>query len=102
MKQAVGMQEQLVEAQNALSTKEFEGSAGGGVVMAVVTGGGELVSITNGPSVIDPTDAEMLSDLVVAAVNQATNAATDAASDQMGSLTCGMDLGGLGLGNPLG
>ena len=88
----------LVEAQNELSTKEFEGSAGG----AVVTGGGEVVSMTIDPSVIDPTDAEMLGDLVVAPVNQATKAATDAASDQMGSLTGGMDLGGLGLGNPLG
>ena len=95
MAQAAQMQEQLLAAQSELSAREFEGSAGGGVVSAVVTGGGQLLSVTVDPSVIDPDDPELLGDLVVAAVNQATKAVADATSQEMGGLTGGMDLGGL-------
>lgn len=82
-------------AQDELASKQFEGTSGGGVVTATVTGGGQLVGLTIDPSVIDPDDPEMLADLVVAAVNHASKAAADAASDQMGGLTGGLDLGGL-------
>ena len=95
MQQAAQMQEQLMAAQDEMSSKEFEGTSGGGVVTAVVTGGGDLRSVTIDPSVIDPGDPEMLGDLIVAAVNQATKAAQGAASDQMGDVTGGLDLGGL-------
>jgi nucleoid-associated protein EbfC len=92
MKQAQKMQEQLMAAQEELATKEFEGTAGGGVVKATVTGGHQLLTVKIDPSVIDPDDPEMLEDLVVAAVNAAMKQATDAAGDSMG----GMDMGGLG------
>ena len=95
MQQAAQMQEQLMAAQDELASRQFEGTAGGGVVTATVTGGGNLIGLAIDPSVIDPGDAEMLADLVVAAVNQASKAAADAASEQMGGLTGGMDLGGL-------
>lgn len=95
MQQAQKMQEQLAAAQADLATKTFEGTAGGGVVTATVSGSQELVSITIDPSVVDPGDIEMLQDLVVAAVNQAMKAATEAAGDQLGGLTGGLDLGGL-------
>lgn len=95
MKQAQKMQEQLAAAQEELATRTFEGTAGGGVVTATVSGAQELVSVTMDPSVVDPGDTEMLEDLVVAAVNQAMKAAADAAGDQLGGLTGGMDLGGL-------
>lgn len=93
MKQAQQMQEQLAQAQAELSERRFEGSAGGGVVTAVVTGGPELVEVKISPEVIDPDDVEMLEDLVVAAVRQAMDEAVKAANDQLGGLTGG--LGGL-------
>jgi hypothetical protein len=66
------------------------------VVKAKVTGGGSVVSVEIDPAVIDPDDAEMLGDLVVAAVNQALEAASGAAQEQMGDVTGG------GLGNLFG
>lgn len=95
MQQAQKMQEQLATAQAELATKSFQGTAGGGVVTATVSGSQELISIAIDPSVVDPDDVEMLQDLVVAAVNQAMKAATEAAGDQLGGLTGGLDLGGL-------
>ena len=95
MKQAQQMQEQLAAAQDELASATFEGSAGGGVVKATVTGSNEIVSVEIDPSVIDPEDPEMLGDLVVAAVNQAIKNAADAAQQSLGGLAGGLDLGGL-------
>lgn len=95
MQQAQKMQEQMASAQEALASQTFEGTSGGGVVRAIVTGNGSLLSVDIDPAVIDPDDPEMLGDLVVAAVNQALEAANDAAQSQMGGITGGMDLGGL-------
>jgi hypothetical protein len=95
MQQAQQMQEELATAQDQLASATFEGSAGGGVVKATVTGSNEIVSVAIDPSVIDPDDAEMLEDLVVAAVNQAIKNAADAAQQSLGGLTGGLDLGGL-------
>jgi DNA-binding YbaB/EbfC family protein len=92
MRQAQKMQEQMMAAQAELASKEFEGTSGGGVVKAVVSGGQELLSVKIDPEVIDPSDPEMLEDLVVAAVNAAFKQVQAAAGDSMG----GMDLGGLG------
>jgi DNA-binding YbaB/EbfC family protein len=95
MAQAQKMQQQLAAAQQELATRTFEGSAGGGMVMAKVTGGQELVEVTISPDVVDPEDVEMLQDLVVAAVRQAMEAAAAAASEQLGGLTGDLGLGGL-------
>ncbi len=95
MQQAQQMQEQLAKAQAELAERHFEGSAGGGMVTAVVTGGPELVEIKISPDVVDVDDVEMLEDLVVAAVRQAMEAAVEAASSQLGGLAGGLDLGGL-------
>ena len=95
MEQAQQMQQQLASAQEDLATQEFEGSAGGGVVTAKVSGSGEVMSVTFAPEVIDPSDPEMMGDLVVAAVNGALRAANEAASQQLGGLTGGLDIGGL-------
>ncbi|MDH5616532.1 MAG: YbaB/EbfC family nucleoid-associated protein [Acidimicrobiia bacterium] len=92
MKQAQKMQEQMLAAQEDLASRQFEGTAGGGVVKAVVNGANEVLTVTISPEVIDPADPEMLEDLVVAAVNGALRQAQQAAGDQMG----GLDLGGLG------
>jgi DNA-binding YbaB/EbfC family protein len=93
MKQAQQMQEQLAKAQAELAERRFEGSAGGGMVRAVVSGVPELIEIEISPDVVDPDDIEMLQDLVVAAVRQAMEEAARTTGEQLGGLTGG--LGGL-------
>jgi DNA-binding YbaB/EbfC family protein len=93
MKQAQQMQDQLAKTQAELAERRFEGSAGGGMVKAVVTGKPQLVEIEISPEVVDPDDIEMLQDLVVAAVRQAMEEAAQATNDELGGLTGG--LGGL-------
>ena len=65
------MQQDMLRIQGELETLTVDGSAGGGVVKAVVTGKQELVSVTIDPSAVDPSDVDMLQDLIVAAVNDA-------------------------------
>lgn len=90
MKQAQQMQAQLLEAQQQLSEREYEGSAGGGVVKARVTGAHRVVAIEIAPEVIDPEDPELLEDLVMAAVNAAMTQAATAAESELGGLAGGL------------
>lgn len=93
MKQAQALQKKLAQAQEELATKEVSGSAGGGMVTAVVNGGGtEVRSVAINPEAVDPEDVEMLQDLVVAAVNEALRAAKELESQTMGGLAGGMGL----------
>jgi DNA-binding YbaB/EbfC family protein len=93
LRQAQAMQRKLAQAQEELATKEVSGSAGGGVVIAVVAGGGtSLKSVTIDPDAVDPDDVEMLQDMVVVAVNEALRAAKELESETMGDIA-----GGLGL-----
>ncbi|WP_238017514.1 YbaB/EbfC family nucleoid-associated protein [Dactylosporangium sp. AC04546] len=96
MKQAQKMQQQMVAAQAELAEAELTGTAGGGLVTAVVRGSGEVVSIKIDPKAVDPDDVETLEDLVVAALHNAAQAARDLTEAKMGPLTAG--LGGLGGG----
>jgi DNA-binding YbaB/EbfC family protein len=99
MKQAQKMQAQLEAAQAELAQTQIEGSAGGGLVKATVTGAGELVSLVLDPKAVDPDDVETLQDLVVAAVRDARRVAEELAEAKMGPLTSGLGgmAGGLGL-----
>jgi len=101
MVQAAEMQASLAEKQRVLAGQTYEGSAGGGVVTAVITGAGDLVSVEISPSVVDPDDPEIIGDLVVAAVAQATTKMREAAASVMGlpALPEGLDLGSLGMGD---
>lgn len=90
MRQAQEMQAQLQSAQEELAAERLQGSAGGGLVTATVTGAGELVALTIAPSAVDPADAETLADLVVAAVRDATESAQRLAADRMGPLAQGL------------
>lgn len=92
---ALQMQQEMARIDAELKTAEVEGSAGGGVVKAVVTGKQALVSITIDPSAVDPADVEMLQDLVTAAVNEALDASRKLAEQKMGALSA--MTGGLGL-----
>jgi DNA-binding YbaB/EbfC family protein len=95
LRQAQQMQEQMLAAQEELASRTYEGRSGGGAVRVVVTGGGRIDSIAIDFAVIDPTDPEMLGDLIVVAANQALEAASSDASQAMGGLTGGLDLGDL-------
>ena len=95
MKQAQKMQQQLQAAQAELAETRIEGTAGGGLVVATVTGNSELLELTISPEAVDPSDLETLQDLVVAAVRDATRKAGELAADKMGPLTGGMS--GLGI-----
>ena len=96
MRQMQRMQEDMASAQAALAEETVEGSSGGGMVKATVTGTGELRGVKIAAEVVDPDDVEMLEDLVVAAVTEALRAAQELQAQQMGSVTGGLDLGSLG------
>jgi nucleoid-associated protein EbfC len=96
MRQMQKMQSDMAAAQDALAAAIVEGSAGGGMVKATVSGSGELQSVSISPDVVDPEDVEMLEDLVVAAVSDALRRAQELQAEKMGAVTGGMDLGGLG------
>ena len=100
MKQAQQMQEQLAAAQDQLGDIEVSSSAGGGMVKVTATGDMKVKEITIDPEAIDPSDVELLQDMILAAVNGALEQAEEAASKQMSAASGlgGMDLGALGLG----
>ena len=90
MKQAQKMQQDMAKKQAELEEMEFTASAGGGAVTATIK---QLTSLIIKPEVIDPEDAEMLCDLVMAAVNEAMKQSDDTYTAEMNKLTGGM--GGL-------
>ena len=95
MKQAQRMQKQMEETQTELEAKEYETSAGGGVVKVKINGQKEITEITIDQEVVDPDDVEMLQDLIMAAVNEAIRMQADDEKEQLGKITGGMG-GGLG------
>jgi DNA-binding YbaB/EbfC family protein len=91
----------LASAQEALSAQAdavnqtVEGSSGGGVVTVTMTGGGEVTGVTLSPQVVDPNDIDMLQDLIVAALRDATAKVTELQRQALGVLG-NLDLGALG------
>lgn len=99
LKQAKKMQAQLAEVQDSLSDVTVDATVGGGAVKATMDGNGELKSITIDPAAVDPDDVEVLQDMIVAAVNEASHNAQEVANQRMSSVTGGMNIPGLsGLG----
>jgi DNA-binding YbaB/EbfC family protein len=93
LKQAQEMQKKL---QQDVEEMTVESSAGGGMVNVTMRGNKELLSITIDPEAVDPEDLEMLQDLILAAVNEASRKVDEAVQEQMGDLTGGMGFPGLG------
>jgi len=93
--QAQAMQAQLMQAQEELADTKIEGTSGGGLVTATITGAGELVGLVIKPEVVDPEDTETLADLVLAAVRDASTKSQALAAEKLGPLA-----GGLGGGLP--
>jgi DNA-binding YbaB/EbfC family protein len=100
LEQAMGMQQQLMEAQAEAAEAVVEGRAGGGMVKVEVTGGMQFQSITIAPEAVDPTDVELLQDLVLAALNDAMDGIARLQQASMGGLDLGAMGGMLGLGGP--
>ena len=92
---AMQMQQDMARIQAELGEAEIVGSAGGGIVRAVVTGKQELRSVSIDPGAVDPDDVQMLQDLVVAAVNDALESSRRLAEQKMSAVTGGLG-GGLG------
>ncbi len=94
-KMAQQMQTQMAQAQAELREMTLEATAGGGAVRVVVTGAQEVRQIEIDPAAVDPTEVEMLQDLVVAAVNDAIARSKELERDRMASVAGGMGLPGL-------
>ena len=95
IKQAQKMQQDMLKMQEEMESKEYDATAGGGMVKAVVNGKHEVLSLTINPEAVDPEDVEMLQDMVVAAVNEAMRKAEADSAQNMSKLTGGLNLGGL-------
>ena len=95
LKQAQKMQEQMSKLQEEAATKTVETTSGGGMVTAVVNGKQQLVSLAIEKDVVDPSDIEMLQDLITAAVNEGLRKSQELLASEMGKLTGGMNIPGL-------
>ena len=97
-RQAQKMQDDMAAATEELNAKEYEATAGGNAVKVKVSGELEVKSIEIDPEVVDPDDVEMLSDLVMAAVNEALRAANKDKEETMEKISGGLNLGAMGMG----
>ncbi|MBD8028127.1 YbaB/EbfC family nucleoid-associated protein [Ureibacillus sp. 179-F W5.1 NHS] len=92
MKKMQKMQKEMMQAQEELNAKEFEGTAGGGMVKVTMNGQREVLSVNLDPSVVDPDDVEMLEDLMVVATNEALKKVEETTTATMGKFTQGLNL----------
>ncbi len=92
MKQVQQMQAQM---QKQMAELRVEGSAGGGMVKATMSGSKELIAVTIDKEAVDPNDVEMLQDLVVAAVNEAARKVDEELQSSIGAMTGGMKIPGM-------
>ncbi len=94
-RQAQKLQAQMTKMQEELEAREYEASAGGGMVTVRVNGKKELLGLEIKPEAVDPDDVEMLQDMVMAAVNEGLRIASETMEKEMGKLTGGMNIPGL-------
>ena len=95
MKQVQKMAEETQRIEEELGEMKIEAASGGGMVKAVVNGRGELLELKIDKQVVDPEDVEMLEDLVVSAVREATEKAVETKSSRLQELTGGLSIPGL-------
>ncbi|MDH5526276.1 MAG: YbaB/EbfC family nucleoid-associated protein [Nitrospirota bacterium] len=101
MRQAQQMQEQMARVQEEASRKEVTASSGGGMVTVTANGKQEITAIRIDPQVVDPEDVDMLQDLILAAIAEAQRKGQQEMEQEMQKVTGGLNLPGLGGGNPL-
>ena len=90
------MQQQMQDVQAGLASRTVEATSGGGAVTVVAKCDGSVASIRIKPDAVNPTDVPMLEDMVVTAVNRALESARQISNDEMGKLTSGLGLPGMG------
>ena len=95
LRQAQKMQEDMEALQADLDAREYEVKAGGGMVAVKINGQKEILSIDIQPEIVDPDDIETLSDILVAAVNEAIKRVETTNAEEMGKITKGMNMPGL-------
>jgi len=95
MKKAQQMKANMEKIQEELAVREVEASAGGGMVSVTITGAQEITTLTIDQSVIDPDDAEMLQDLIQAAVNEGLRKSREMMQEEMAKITGGLPIPGL-------
>ena len=95
LKQAQKMQEDMAVMQEELEAREYEVSAGGGVVAVKINGKKEILSVKIAEEVVDPDDVETLEDLITAAINEAIKKVEGVSQDEMSKITGSMSLPGM-------
>ena len=95
MKKMQRLQKQMEETQQKIDATEIEASAGGGMVKVKMNGKHELLELVLDPEVVDPEDTDMLSDMIMVAVNDAIHQASALNESEMGRLTGGINIPGL-------
>ena len=96
MKQAARMQQQMEQIQADLAARTVEATSGGGAVKVIAKCDGTIASIKIDPQAINPADAQLLEDLVLTAANQALGQAKEIYNAEMGKVTAGFNLPGMG------
>jgi hypothetical protein len=96
VKQAARMQQQMELIQAQLAARTVEATSGGGAVKATAKCDGSLASVKIDPQALNPADAQLLEDMVLTAVNQALAQAKEISNSEMGKLTAGFNLPGIG------
>ena len=95
IRQAQKMQEQMAALQEELDAREYEIKAGGGAVSLTINGKKEVSALEISPEIVDPDDIETLSDIIIAAVNEAIKKVEDTNNEEMSKITGGMSMPGV-------
>lgn len=95
MKQAARMQQQMEETQATLAARTVEATSGGGAVKVTARCDGTIASIKIDPGAVNPSDAQLLEDMIVTGVNQALAQAKEISNGEMGKITQGFNLPGM-------
>lgn len=95
LKQAQKMQEDMAQKQEELETREYDISAGGGVVNVKINGKKEILAVKLSPEIVDPDDIETLEDLIVAAINEAIKKVEAVSAEEMQQITGALNLPGM-------
>lgn len=96
MKQAARMQQQMEAVQASLAERTVEATSGGGAVKVVAKCDGTLASVKVDPQALNPDDAQLVEDMILSAANQALIQAKEISTEEMGKVTSGLSLPGLG------
>lgn len=97
MKQAQQMQQKMAEMQSKMELLEVEGTSGAGMVQLTISGKNQIKSLKINPSLVDPSEVEVLEDLIIAAFNDAKSKLDSQTAEEMSKVTGGMNIPGLKL-----